>query len=271
MTTATKPRARTLRTIGITALATIVVVVACLWMFQNAFIYRQVAPVTEMQPGWTDVKLPAPAVGGTAKHLPARAGKPTVLVLQGYGYTGGLAATRNFAKAGMGVLLPEYPGHAGSAGSPSKESLEATADGGLAWLRAKGVAADDIVIYGIGLGAGPAIHAARQPHGRLVIVSGVADMGDAVRYHVPMVPDALVKDDWRNAEALSTIKGKITVVHGMTDEEVPYSEGEALAAAAKVPVISLPGDHMVAFDTGLQDALAASFSMKAPRAAPATR
>lgn len=256
MTTSGK---RTLRTVAVTALATIAVVLVALWALQDRLIYRSVEQIAAAPKGWSDVAFDVPGSGrAQAHHIAAQPGKPTLLLLQGYGLTGAIAATKSFVAAGMGVLAPEYPGRGGAEGTPTEASMNATADAALTWLGSKGVAPSDVVVYGIGLGAGPAVHAAHSPVRRLVIVSGVADMGDAVRAHAPFVPTFAVRDAWRNADAIASVRNKVTVVHGTADQEVPFAQGEKLASASHTSVITLPGDHMIAFDPGLQSALAAS-------------
>lgn len=265
----TTSKAGTLRTVAITAIITIAVIIGALWALQNRFIYREVEQIAATPKGWDAVSFDVPGVGlGVAHHVAAQPGKPTLLLLQGYGLTGAVAGSKGFVASGMGVLAPEYPGHGGAEGSPSQATLDATADAAMAWLRAKGVAPSDIVVYGIGVGAGPAIHAALQPNRRLVVVSGVADMSDTVRSHLPILPDFMVSDDWDNVEAIRGVRGRVTIVHGSADQEVPFEQGERLARASRTSVITLPGDHMIAFDTGLQSALAGSLS-KQPGAAPA--
>lgn len=240
----------------------LVIIVATLWGLQRSIIYPGSGPHVPAEAGWTETRLTVPGSGQVSAYsLPAKPGKPTVLFLHGNatGYLGGVRANKAFADAGFGVFVPEWPGYAGNPGSTTQQTIDDTADAAMKWLSANSVKSDDIIIYGNSIGAGAAIHAARLPHRRLLIVSGVASLPQVVQSMYPFIPAGLVKDDRDNAEAIKAVKGKITIVHAPDDDLVPYTQGEALAAAAKVPVISVPGGHQLAWNGGLQQSLAENF------------
>lgn len=259
-----KPKRPTGRTLVLTALGTVAAALigmaAILWTMQDRLVYPGSGSHAPARPGWTETTIATKGIGPTSAYwLRAEAGRPTILFLHGnaYGYEGSVAATRAYAKAGFGVFVPEFPGYAGNPGRADEASLDAVADAAMTALAAGGVKAEDIVIYGNSIGTGPAIHAARRPHGRLVIVSGVASVPNVVATRHPWIPAGLVNGR-DNAAAIRAVQGRKIVVHATDDDVVPYAQGKALADAAEVPVITLGGGHGIAFNEGLQSALADS-------------
>lgn len=265
--TSAKPPMSAVKRISIAILTGIVAVMAIVgigtFVMQDRILYPGAGPHAAAQPGWTEIKMQVAGYGAVSAYsLPAKPGKQTVLFIHGNatGYEQSVKATAGFAARGMGVFVPEWPGYGGNPGHTSGDAIDATADAALYRLGADGVKPDDIVIYGNSIGTGPAIHAAVRPHGRLLIVSGVASIPTLVNNIYPFVPAALINDQRDNTIEIAKVKGKITVIHAADDQVVPFAQGQALAKAAKTQIVQLPfGGHGLAFDRGLQDALAVSF------------
>lgn len=144
---------------------------------------------------------------------------------------------------GMGVVLMEYRGYALTAGEPSESALYADAEALLAELRGRGIDRKRIVLSGQSLGTGVAAEMARRGHGRaLVLMAPYTSIPDLVRNSVPIAPASwLAPDAFATIDKTSSITVPTIVVHGSSDEVVPYWMGEALAgriASAKLVTVT---------------------------------
>jgi fermentation-respiration switch protein FrsA (DUF1100 family) len=154
-----------------------------------------------------------------------------------------------FAEAtrrGWAVLLVEYPGYAGTAGSPSERSVVAAGIAAYDWAsHDPRIDSKRIVVYGRSLGAGLAVHvAAARPVAGIVVESGFTSVRPlAARF---LVPGFLVRDPFDNLAVLAGYHGPMLVLHGKTDEVIPIAHGEALAGA-------VPGATFLAMDCGHND------------------
>lgn len=254
-----------LKVILITAIITMVVLAAVglggLWVFQDRLIYPGSGAYVAPKPGWTEAKTEVPGVGAvTTYELAPKPGKPTVLFFHGngYGYEGSIKATEGYVRAGMGIVIPEFPGYAGNPGSANEDTLKALGTASAQRLLKRGVKPEDLVVIGNSIGTGPAISAAMQPNHRLIIISGLDDLANVARDLLPFIPASFVHDRWNNARSLADVKTRVTVVHAPDDTVIPFAEGQALAKAAKSDLIVVPAGHQLVFDGNFQDALAVS-------------
>lgn len=149
------------------------------------------------------------------------------------------------------VLLLDYRGYGRSAGSPDEAGTYRDADAAYGWLRARGLAPDEIVVYGESLGGPIATHlASRQPVGGLVLESAPSSILGVAQHHYPLLPvrwflsvryDALVR--------LPAVRAPVLILHSPRDEIVPFAMAEALYAAApgRKRLVRLDGGHNDAF------------------------
>jgi pimeloyl-ACP methyl ester carboxylesterase len=177
--------------------------------------------------------------------------RPTIVFFHGNGDTtaGSRVATQAFARAGYGLLLPEYRGYAGNPGSPSEEGLYKDGRAALQWLLGHGVQGPQIVLMGNSLGSGVATEmAAEHRVAALVLVSGFTSMVDVVRTQLPFVPAGLlVRDRFDNEQKLAKIGCPTLILHGEADTLIPASQGAALAAAsghARLDIIPAKGHEL---------------------------
>ena len=251
-----------LATIAIGIVACLLLIVGVTWAMQDRIIYGPPGGAIPAQAGWKATTLPVDGDTFTAYQKPGKPGAKTVLFLHGGGqnYIQAVMATKGFSDAGMNVIAVEYPGRGGNDGTMGVASIKASAKAALAWIVRNGVKPQDIVIYGQGVGATGAIAAAQMPHDRLLIVSGILDIPAMVATRYPSVPSWLIKDgDGEDLMAdLGKLKGRITIVHSPEDQLSPFKVAQRMAKVTKTEVISIPGGHPIAFNEGLQQALAAS-------------
>lgn len=247
---------------GIALLLFVALVAGTTWALQDRLIYGSPLPQIPAQAGWRATTIPVVDGTITAYQHPGKAGAKTLLFLHGggQGYAQAMLATKGFVDAGMNVVILEYPGRGGNAGTMGIEAIQDAGRGAMGWLKRNGVKADDIVIYGQGVGATGAIAAAQLPHGRLLIVSGIVDVPAMVATRYPYVARWLIKDEGPagSLEALAKVKGKTTIVHSPEDQLSPFRNAEEMARITKTQVISVPGGHPIAFNEGLQQALVGS-------------
>jgi uncharacterized protein len=194
-----------------------------------------------------------------AVYRSARDGQPTIVFFHGNGDTtaGSRVATQAFARAGYGLLLPEYRGYAGNSGSPSEGGLYKDGRAALQWLMGHGVQSRQIIIMGNSLGSGVATEMALEHKvAALVLVSGFTSMVDVVQTQLPIVPAGLlVRDRFDNARKLARIGCPTLILHGDADTLIPAAQGAALAAASgQAQLDILPGKgHELAYSAIAQD------------------
>ena len=155
-------------------------------------------------------------------------------------------------EAGINVLLGEYRGFGGSAGTPQ---LAAMLDDALVIADTAGVSPDKLVVYGRSVGSLYALHvAAHRRVAGLVIESGIADL--LPRLTMRLTSDELGASDAALAEAVRTDfdqrakleahAGPVLVIHARDDHLVPIANAEAFVtwAGARAELLVVhPGDH----------------------------
>ena len=223
--------------------------VGALYIFQRNLLFlpdtSRPAATQAALPGLAEVSLTA-ADGLTllAWHVPAPAGRPTILYLHGNGGHIGYRAERARAltAAGYGMLLVEYRGYGGNPGSPSEEGFHADAEGGLRFLAGRGIAPERIILYGESLGSAVAVRLAAAtasrgaPVAALLLESPFTSIAEVAQRHYPYVPARhLVKDRFDAVSRIAAVKTPLLVLHGERDDVVPIAFGRALFDAAAEP------------------------------------
>lgn len=202
--------------------------------------------------GWTASETVGGIHAWTSQWTP---GRRTAIMLHGNAVTLGAMAfvADAWVRDGWNVVLVEFPGYDGNAGSPDGMSIAAAAYASWEWARAHGSRRQDVVVVSnsIGTGAAAALTASMDPAG-LLVVSGVDDLAAVVRNQVPFVPSFLVFDRMRSADAIGSYGGWTRVWHAEDDVVVPASQGRAIALAAGTAVTWRNGGHQLFWDPDLQ-------------------
>ncbi|MBW2274220.1 MAG: alpha/beta hydrolase [Deltaproteobacteria bacterium] len=139
-----------------------------------------------------------------------------------------------FPDQGIGLLLVEFPGYGRSEGSPSQASVTEALLAGYDLLASRpDVDSARIAAYGRSLGGG-AVSAllAQRPVAALILQSTFTSVADMAK-HIFAVPAFLIRDPFRNLEAVKDYDGPVLVIHGRQDDMIPYEQGVALAKAAQ--------------------------------------
>ena len=170
----------------------------------------------------------------SAFYRAAEPGRKTLLFFHGTGdnLLGAIAATRGPAAAGHGLMLVEYRGYGGNAGSPDETGLYRDGAAAIRWLAGAGVEARRIVVIGNSIGSGPATEIAqRHDVAALMLISGLADLPSVIESNVPLVPRWLVRDRFDNAAKLPRIAAPVYLMHGDADRLVKPDNLARLARA----------------------------------------
>lgn len=149
------------------------------------------------------------------------------------------------ARAGSGVLMIDYRGYGKSAGSPSIDTLWLDADAGYRFLESKGFSSKRIVLHGESLGCAVALElAARRPVAGAVLEAPFTSLSDMAATVIPVIGRTLMSGlDSRSN--IMHLRGPLLVVHGDSDEVVPYRMGEELYRLAPGPkkLYTVAGAH----------------------------
>jgi len=227
-----------------------------LWVLQRSLIYLPdpgpVPAAADVLPGARDVVLTTSdgfELGGW--FLPADDDAPAVLVANGNGGHRGYRAplAEALRKRGLSVLLFDYRGYGGNAGSPTEEGLARDVRAAREFLLEEaGIPEERLLYFGESLGAAVVTElAAEHPPAGLVLRSPFVDLASVAAVHYPFLPArALLRDRFPLAEQLARIDVPTTVVYGSADTIVPPEQSQAVAdAAARLrDVVEVPGaDH----------------------------
>jgi uncharacterized protein len=136
-------------------------------------------------------------------------------------------------RAGIAVLLVEYPGYGRSSGSPSQASITLAALAAFDWAKTQtDVDSTRVVAQGRSLGgAAAAILAANRPTAALVLESTFTSVRSFARSF--WVPEVLVRDPFDTVALLPHHHQPILLLHGDHDELVPPSHATTLSRAAR--------------------------------------
>ena len=127
------------------------------------------------------------------------------------------------------------------------------AEAAYAWLIAKGVPAEDILLVGESLGSGVAVQlSARHKVGAVALEAPYASAADVAAARYWWLPVRLLMlDQFRSIDHIAKINAPLLIQHGMDDEVIPFAQGQKLFAAAAEPkqFITWPAtDHVGLFN-----------------------
>jgi uncharacterized protein len=174
-----------------------------------------------------------------AWYAPAAPGKPTFLYF--HGNAGGLITRsdriRRFADAGYGVFMPSYRGYSGSTGSPSETAIISDATLAYNHLLSRGVAPQNIVLYGESLGTGVAVRiGAEHQVAAVVLDSPYTSLVDIAKTIYRIVPvETFMVDRFDSMAHIGQVHVPLLVMHGRNDVVIPLKFSEALFEAANNP------------------------------------
>lgn len=213
------------------------------WLERQLLYFPDTSRIAPAQVGLEGVRerIIAAADGRelVAWYAPAKPGQPTLLYFHG---NGGHLAGRSeriltYTASGLGFLIMAYRGYSGSEGHPSEAANVKDARTVYETLRAEGVAAKDIFLYGESLGTGVAVQLAAQvPVGGIVLDSPYTSIVDVGAQAYPFLPvRLLMRDRYETVRFIGKIKVPVLILHGARDDVVPVEMGRKLYALLKGP------------------------------------
>jgi uncharacterized protein len=174
-----------------------------------------------------------------AWYIPPPQGRPVVLYFHGNGGNIAYRAPRllQFARAGLGVLIPEYRGYGGNAGEPTETGLYLDAVTAMDFLDMGGISSDRTIVYGESLGTGIATRVASQHNvAALVLEAPYTSITAMAAQHFSFLPVSLMlKDRFDSLSCIAQVHAPVLVIQGERDQVVPPALGRELFAAAPEP------------------------------------
>jgi len=244
--------------IVVMAAAVYAVVLLGLFVFQSRLIFFPNMPSRALGPGPDSIGLAHESVEITtddgikldAWYLPAR--QPRGVVLFFHGNAGNIShrleSLRIFNALNLDTLIFDYRGYGRSGGKVSEQGTYS--DGAAAWryLREnRGIAAENIVIFGRSLGAAVAAQVAgRHRPGALILESGFVSVPDLAAVLYPWLPARrLARIRYPTGEYLQAVSCPVLIVHSRDDEIIPFQQGQKLYELAREPkyFLELRGGH----------------------------
>jgi len=169
-----------------------------------------------------------------AVYLSNPAARYTLLVSHGNAEDLGddLPLLAEFHRAGFAVFAYDYRGYGTSGGASSGESLYADVDAAYQYLTGNlHVAPDRIIVFGRSLGCTAAIHLAGiHPVAGLIIEAPFLS-AFRVLTRIRLLP----WDRFNNTAAIRHVHCPVLIIHGRSDEVVPWWHGERLYQLANNP------------------------------------
>ena len=242
---------RWLRWSAIVLICPYLLILAVLWVMQPRLLYHP-SQVLQTTPAaydiqYEDVWMPVEAArhpehlhGWWLPHPKNSVG--TLIYLHGADLNIGFNVAQAYwlRQLGFNVLLAEYRGYGWSEGSfPSETALYEDAEAALDYLvRAQGIQAGEIFVYGHSLGGAIAIDlATRHPDLAGIIVqnsfTSMADMVMRFDYSRWLPVRWIVHQRFESLQKVSQLQVPLLLIHATGDPLIPKTMGERLYQAAR--------------------------------------
>ena len=164
----------------------------------------------------------------------------------------GLVPLMEAEKPNAAFLLIDYPGYGNNPGNPSPETINECIHKSFA-KTLEVLEIDEINVLGHSIGAAAAAKWVVEMEGhritRLVLSAPFTSVSDMTKVIFPILPHFLSsivsRHNWDNRQSLKTITNKenvgdVIIVHGETDEIVPWAMGRELSQVANCRFVSVP-------------------------------
>ncbi len=184
------------------------------------------------------------------------AGRSSRVLLFFHGNAGNIShrldSIAQFRELGLSVLIIDYRGYGQSAGRTTERGIYRDADAAWRYLiDDRGIAANDIVIFGRSLGASVASRLASeyQPFA-LIVESSFTSVPDIAQDIYPWLPVRwLSRLSHATRDYVRDVRCPILIIHSRDDEIIPFRHGEAIFASANEPrtLLTIRGTHNDAF------------------------
>jgi hypothetical protein len=157
-------------------------------------------------------------------------------------------------ETGVSLFSFDYRGYGLSRGKPSEEGTYRDAIAAGQWLQHRGFAGENIIAFGESLGGGVASELAlRLPLGGLVLQSTFTSVPELGAELFPWLPVRwLSRIKYDTIHRLPRLKIPVLIMHGATDDLIPFPHAQRNFAAANEPKLfcELDGTHNDALGDG---------------------
>ena len=174
-----------------------------------------------------------------AWHLPARAGKPTLLYFTGNSGNTACRAGKiaTIGSDGYGVFMLNYRRYGGSEGRPTEARIAADAVSAYDCLRGQGVAPQDIVAYGESLGTAVATRLTLQRAVKALVLeapfTSIVEVGKLLWKGFPL--EIIMVDQYRTIDCIADVTVPVCILHGGRDEIIPLDQARRVFHKANEP------------------------------------
>jgi fermentation-respiration switch protein FrsA (DUF1100 family) len=146
-------------------------------------------------------------------------------------------------EAGTSILVIDYRGYGKSGGRATEKGLYADAEAGYQFLREKGYLPEQIVVHGESLGTAVAVElATRVTVAGVVLEAPFTSARDVAGRVLPLLGPLLVRGFDTRAK-IGGLRAPLLVVHGESDEIIPFDMGESLFDKAPEPKFFWPAPN----------------------------
>jgi abhydrolase domain-containing protein 17 len=130
---------------------------------------------------------------------------------------------------GLNVLAYDYPGIGLSEGPLSEEGCHAALEDVFAWLLARGVPRESILLYGRSIGTGPTLRLAARERVAGVILASPFTSAFGHRPWMRLFPG-----DWfNNLEHIGAVSSPLLILHGLEDSTLSPDNARSLHALSR--------------------------------------
>ena len=180
----------------------------------------------------------------TAVYLPNPDAKFTLLFSHGNAEDLGdaLPFLLMFRQSGFAVFSYDYRGYGTSTGRPSEKSVYEDSAAAYRYLtETLHVPSDRVIAMGRSVGSAPAIHLAANNKVAGLIAEAPFISAFRVLTRVPLLP----WDKFNNLRHIRKVHAPVLIIHGRSDEVIPFWHGERVFAAANEPkqFVAVDGAH----------------------------
>ncbi len=241
-----------------TVAAVYAILILLLFVFQARLIYYPNVPSRNLGPSPDSIGLAFESINITTEdnvrlhgwYVPARERRGVVLFCHGNAgnISHRLESLNLFNHLSLDVLIFDYRGYGRSEGKVSEQGTYR--DGEAVWrylTKERGVASDEIIVFGRSLGAAIATYVASE-HGPagLIVESGFVSVPNMAAELYPWLPARwLTRIIYPNNEYLQRISSPVLIIHSRDDELIPFNHGRELFDLARQPksFLELRGSH----------------------------
>ena len=236
-----------------------VVLLTSLYFQQGRLIFMPTTEIyrTPADVGWAyeDILLDVAGESTHAWFIPA-AGAARGVALFSHGNAGNIAdrieSIGLLRDLGFDVLAYDYGGYGRSTGKPGEARIYADVRACWRYLtEERGVAPENILLFGRSLGAAPTTQLATEvTPGAVIIESAFLSIADMAHEIYPFLPPRLpLRHRLDNASKIANVNAPLLVVHSPDDEIIPYEHGRRLFELAPEPkaFLEISGLHNEGF------------------------